>query len=85
MNNITLSQKNYATEEEFFNAISTAVKLLLQAGYIMTVRYDEPGLGIVCIEFENEDRRMGAPYPYWLTNEEQELVDDYRYHNEDVE
>lgn len=75
MNNITLSQKNYATEEEFFNAISAAVKVLLQAGYIMTVRYDEPGLGIVCIEFDHDERSLGGAYPYWLLPEEIEQVE----------
>lgn len=85
INNLTLCRDKYKTEEEFTAAISTAVKLLLDAEYIMTVRYDEPGLGIVCIEYESADVRLGAPYPYWLTSEEQDLVDDFRYHNEDVE
>lgn len=83
MNTLTLCRDKYKTEEEFTAAISTAIKLLLDAEYIMTVYYDEPGLGICCIEYESADRRTGAPYPYWLTNEEQELVDDYRYHRED--
>ena len=45
--------------------------LLLEAEYIMTVRYDEKGLGIVCIDFDYADRSYGGPYPYWI--DEQDL------------
>ena len=40
--------------------------LLLEAEYIMTVRYDEKGLGVVCVDFDYADRSYGYPYPYWL-------------------
>lgn len=40
----------------------------------MTVSYDEKGLGIVRIDYEDVDQSVGAPYPYWLTPEEAEDV-----------
>ena len=85
VNNITFCKDKYKTEDDFFNAIKSAIKLLLDADYIMTIRFDEPGLGICCIEYESADKYTGVPYPYWLTPEEQDLVEDYRYHNEEQE
>ena len=40
----------------------------------MTVRYDEPGLGIVCIDYASDDQTLGCPYPYWLTYEQAESI-----------
>jgi hypothetical protein len=50
----------------------------------MTVRYDEPGLGIVAIEFNPDQQEWGCKYPYWLSPEEEEsiVLDDER--EEDV-
>lgn len=81
-NNITICRDTYETQEDFENAIKKAIMVLLDNRYIMTVRYDEPGLGIVCIEFENGDPSMGADYPYWLSPTEWESV---VFDNEDCE
>ena len=40
----------------------------------MTVRYDEPGLGIVCIDYESNDPNIECKYPYWLSPTEWESV-----------
>jgi hypothetical protein len=74
MNSLTICRENYESQDEFENAIKKAVMLLLEARYIMTVRYDEPGLGIVCINFETDRQEWGCPYPYWLTPTEFESV-----------
>lgn len=66
VNCITICKDNYKSEQEWKQAISDAVLLLLEAEYIMTVRYDEKGLGIVCIDYNYADRTYGGPYPYWL-------------------
>ena len=66
VNRITLYKDNYSTVQEWKDAITATVMLLLEAEYIMTVRYDEKGLGIVCIDFDYADRSYGGPYPYWL-------------------
>ena len=66
VNCITICKDNYKSEQKWRQAISDAIMLLLNANYIMTVRYDEKGLGIVCIDFDYADRSYGGPYPYWL-------------------
>lgn len=74
VNNIIICKDQYKTQEDFENAIKKAVMVLLDNDYIMTVRYDEPGLGIVCIDFENADESTGGAFPYWLTPEQWESV-----------
>ena len=74
VNNITICRDTYETQEAFENAIKKAIMVLLDNEYIMTVRYDEPRLGIVCIDFEDSDMGIGAPYPFWLTPEQSESV-----------
>lgn len=66
VNRITFCKDNYKTVQEWKDAIAAAVMLLLEADYIMTVRYDEKGLGIVCIDFDHANQSYGGPYPYWL-------------------
>ena len=83
INTLTLCRDKYKTEEEFTAAISTAVKLLLDAEYIMTVRYDEPGLGICCIDYDHANITMGNPYPVWLSTDEWDLILDYRYNKDE--
>lgn len=74
VNTITICKNKYKTHEDFENAIKKAVMVLLDNRYIMIVRYDEPGLGIICIDFDHDDLQMGTPYPYWLYPEEWESV-----------
>ena len=69
VNRLTICRDNYKSEEEFKNAISTAVNLLIDAEYVLVIQYDEKGLGIVTIDYSYADRSLGAPYPLW-TNEE---------------
>jgi hypothetical protein len=74
-NHITICKDKFKTQEEFQNAIRDAIMVLLNNDYIMTVRYDEPGLGIVCIEYNYANQEYGTDYPYWLSPEEWESVD----------
>ena len=74
VNNITICKDQYKTQEDFENAIKKAVMVLLDNDYIMTVRYDEPGLGIVCIDFDHSNQELGAPYPYWLNCQQWESI-----------
>lgn len=73
-NSIVFCKDKYETETDWELAIGNAVMILLNADYIMTVRYDEKGLGIVVIEFEHDERSYGGAYPYWLEPEEIEQV-----------
>ena len=74
VNSITICRDKYNSQEEFENAIKNAVLVLLNNDYIMTVRYDEKGLGIVAIDYNYEDESFGDAYPYWLMPEEYESV-----------
>lgn len=74
VNSIVICRGNYKSQEEFENAIRDAVIVLLNNEYIMTVRYDEKGLGIVVIDYDSDDQGLCDAYPYWLTLKEWESV-----------
>ena len=74
VNNITICKNKYSSLEEFENAIKKAVMVLLDNDYIMTVRYDEKGLGIVSIEYNPNEQKYGEDYPHWLSPLEFESV-----------
>lgn len=74
VNTITICRDTYKTQKDFENAIKKAIMVLLDNEYIMTVRYDEPAFGIVCIDYDNADLTLGAPYPMWLTPTERETI-----------
>lgn len=71
VNSIAICRDNYSTREEWEDAIKKMVLSLLDNRQIMTVRYDEPGLGIVVIEFNPDEQEFGARYPCWLTPDEE--------------
>ena len=75
VNELVICKDHFESQEDFENAIKKAVMVLLENRYIMTVRYDEPGLGILCIDFDYDDQSLGAPYPYWLTYEQGERIE----------
>lgn len=74
INSIVICKDNFKTEEDWKNAIKDTVMVLLENDYIMTVRYDEPDLGIVAIDYNYADQRFGDAYPYWLMPEEWESI-----------
>lgn len=74
VNELVLCRYEYDSQEEFEDEIKKAVMLLLNANQIMTIRYDEKGLGIVVIEYKYDDQSYGDYYPYWLLPEEIESV-----------
>ena len=74
VNQVTVCKKDYKSEEEFRNAIKDAIMVLLDNNYIMTVRYDEKGCGIVAIDFDYDKQEFGGAYPYWLFPEEYESI-----------
>ena len=74
VNKLVLCRENYDSQEEFEDEIKKAVMLLLNADQIMTIRYDEKGLGIVAIEYKYADQSYGDYYPYWLLPDEIESI-----------
>jgi hypothetical protein len=76
VNQIVICRDNYNSANEFKTAIADATMLLLNNDYIMTIRYDEKGLGIVVIEFDYNDMSFGGLYPYWMTQDEYFKIND---------
>ena len=74
VNSIVICRDEYGSEEEWKNAIRDAVMVLLNNNYIMTVKYEEKGLGIVVIDFNYARLEYGDTYPYWLTTEQVDAV-----------
>lgn len=60
-------------KEEMFNTVAQQLKILLDAGYLAVVRYDEPGLGIIIIDFEHDEHfdAWGIANPVWITEDEE--------------
>lgn len=74
VNSLVICRDNYKTNEEFKNVIRDSIMILLKNNYIITVRYDEKELGIVCIDYNYSDPGFGCPYPYWLNPEQVENI-----------
>lgn len=74
VNSIVICRNKYDSQEEFENAIRDAIMVLLNNDYIMTIRYDEKGIGIVAIDYNYSEQEFGDAYPYWLMPEEYESV-----------
>lgn len=83
VNQLVICKDEYEDEYEFEDAIKAAVMLLLQNDYVMTIKYDEKGFGIVVIEFEPNNIEYGYPMPYWLSLEDKENFDSYLKSEED--
>lgn len=82
VNEIVICRSSFKSQEEFENSIRDAVMLLLKNDYIMTIHYDEPGLGIVSIEYNYANREYGDTYPHWLTPEEEDLFYSSKWEDE---
>ena len=64
VNSIVICKEDYKTIEGWEDAIKKAIMVLLDNNYIMTIKWDDKGLGIVTIDFEHDDVSFGARYPY---------------------
>ena len=73
-NSLVICRDEYKNKEEFENAIKDAIMVLLNNNYIMVVKYDEKGLGIVSIEYNYANEEFGDRQPRWLLPEEEESV-----------
>ena len=74
---IAFSIEDYSSEEELFSVVAKQLNILLNAGYIAVVRYDgDPDLGVVVIEFEHNEiiDSWGVYNPYWLTEDEMDMI-----------
>lgn len=80
VNELVICKDDYNSQEDFENAIKKAVMVLLDNNYIMTIDYEEKGLGIVKICYNYSDKDLGDIYPYWLsiTEVESAILDEDR-------
>lgn len=83
VNQLVICKDEFEDEYEFEESIKTAVMLLLQNDYVMTIKYDEKGYGIVAIDFESNNEEYGGPMPYWLLPEDKENFNSYLRSKED--
>lgn len=74
VNQIVICKEDYNSQEEFENAIKAAIMVLLNNNYIMTVKYDDKGFGIVAIDYNHDNEEYGCHYPYWLSPGEYESI-----------
>lgn len=82
---IVFQKKENEFKEEFFQRIGEQIRLLLEEGYLVVVRYDEPGLEIVLIEFGHDNHfvNYGCSQPVWITPEEEEYLISMNEDNEE--
>ena len=73
---LIVCKDNYNSYEEFQNAIRDAIMVLLNNGYIMTIRYDanEKEMGIVVIEYDHGEEELSEYRPHWLSWSEYESI-----------
>ena len=71
---IVFSQDNYDNDrDKLFEVIKNFLRILLDSGHVAVIRYDEPGLGIVVIDFEHDEcfDAWGIANPVWITEDEE--------------
>ena len=73
MNELVLVRDDYESDFEYDRAILSAVKLLTEARYILTVELEEKNIFV--IRYDHANRDYGTPYPYWLTPEAAERLE----------
>ena len=76
-NRISFDLENYdGNEEELFKDVARTIRILTKNDEVCTFEYEDCGIYLLqhnyaCREFEDT-------YPYWLTSEEQDLIDSRR-------
>ena len=86
VNELVVCKDDYKSKEEFYKALQDALMVILNNGYECTVRYDEPGIGVVVFEYDyDREHGFGNPLPYWLSIDEADSVvwDDERDKDDD--
>lgn len=79
-NSIVFSDEGYSDTDEMWEDISKTLQILFRQGYKCEI-YDDD-VNIIVINYEYSDG-MGGPYLMWLTDDEAELVQNFRDNEED--
>lgn len=75
---ITICRDEHDSIEAFRKSLIDAIYVLIDNGYAANIYYDDKGVGVVCIDYDYKDVELASLYPYWLSVEEADMVDDMR-------
>ena len=65
MSEITFDKTEYESENEMWEDITSLIKILTRAGYVMKFWCDEKSLGIYCLEFDYADPVLAKKKLIW--------------------
>ena len=74
---IIVARKDYESKDEYNARLLQTLKTMLDNGYILVVREEEKD--IVRFEYDYNQQSWGGPWPVWLTEDEQDAIENYRY------
>jgi hypothetical protein len=69
MNEMTFDKTGYESEKEMWEDITSLIKILTRAGYVMKFWCDEKALGIYCLQFDYADQALANKELVWEDNE----------------
>jgi len=77
MNSIVFALEDYNNLDEMFQDIGKILQILTHTGYICTFRHDD--CQIYVLEYDYKDRDLCDKQLEWLTDNELDIVYNYRY------
>ena len=75
---INFVRSNFISDEEMWNRIKDQVKILIDAGYIVTIYQSSEYNGSISIGYVIDNPNSGKPFPYFLTKDEVTQVVEYK-------
>ena len=69
---------NYISEDEMYKDISDFTKMMLKYGNTCKVYLDDTNIVVVQFGHDEDREAWGSPKLEWITEEEAELLEDYR-------
>ena len=78
VNSLVFDCINHGTEEEMYKDIADFIKMLLKYENTCKIYLDEKGIVVVEYGHDNRADYWGSPNLKWVTDEETDLLDDFR-------
>ena len=78
-NEIVLTRSTWG--DKLFQKVGEVLEILLKEQQICTVRDDDTGIIIIRHEHDENHDAWGCDNPYWITDEEYEIIEWERWHN----
>ena len=73
-NQIALNQKDYKSEEEFWNTVRDLTKILLNARYEIECYWDGEDIYIFNFNLDHRYYNYGVPYIKWIDPSTEDIV-----------